>query len=140
MIWVKAFHLIFMVAWFAGLFYLPRIFVNLAMNDNADVQAQLKVMAQKLYRFITPWMALTLFFGFWLLSGYGAQAFGNSWWLKIKLVLVTILVVYHFYCGRLLKSFLADQNLRSHVWYRWFNEVPVLILFAVIILAVVKPW
>ena len=140
MIWVKAFHLIFMVAWFAGIFYLPRIFVNLAMNDNPEVQAHLKIMAQKLYRFITPWMVLTLFFGFWLLFSYGTQAFGSTWWLKIKLLLVVALVAYHFYCGKVLKTFLAGQNKRSHVWYRWFNELPVAVLFAIIILAVVKPF
>lgn len=140
MIWVKAFHLIFMVAWFAGLFYLPRLFVNHAMSDDASVKQQLGVMETKLYRFITPWMVLTLAFGFWLLAGYGWAAFSSSYWLSLKLVLVAVLVAYHFYCGKIIRG-LADGNChRSHLWFRWFNEFPVLILFAVVILVVVKPF
>ncbi len=139
MIWVKAFHIIFMVAWFAGLFYLPRLFVNHAMSESDAVKAQLAVMEKKLYRFITPWMVLTLGFGFWLLFDYAWSAYAHMLWLHIKLALVAVLVVYHFYCGRIIREFESGQNQRSHVWFRWFNEFPVLILFAVVILVVVKP-
>jgi putative membrane protein len=139
MIWVKALHIIFMVAWFAGIFYLPRLFVNHAMSDSETVKAQLVVMEKKLYRFITPWMVLTLGFGFWLLFDYAWSAYAHMLWLHIKLTLVAVLVIYHFYCGRIIREFESGQNRRSHVWFRWFNEFPVLILFAVVILAVVKP-
>jgi len=139
MIWVKAFHIIFMVAWFAGLFYLPRLFVNHAMSDSDAVKTQLAVMEKKLYRFITPWMVLTLGFGFWLLFDYAWAAYSHMLWLHIKLTLVAVLVVYHFYCGRIIREFESGQVQRNHVWFRWFNEFPVLILFAVVILVVVKP-
>lgn len=140
MIWVKAFHIIFMVAWFAGLFYLPRLFVNHAMAEEADVRARLLVMEGKLYRFITPWMLLTLAFGFWLLFDYAWAAWSGMLWLHLKLALVAALVVYHFYCGKLLRDFANGKNRHSHVWYRWFNELPVLVLFVAVILAVVKPF
>ncbi|MFT5220985.1 MAG: putative membrane protein [Planctomycetota bacterium] len=140
MIWVKAFHLIFMVAWFAGLFYLPRLFVNHAMSDDASVRQQLGIMEVKLYRFITPWMVLTLVFGFWLLADYGWAAFSSSYWLSLKLALVVVLVAYHFYCGKIIRALANGSSHRSHVWFRWFNEFPVIILFAVVILAVVKPF
>lgn len=139
MIWIKALHIIFMIAWFAGLFYLPRLFVNHAMTDNPAVQAQLSIMEKKLYRFITPWMLLTLIFGFWLLYDYAWLAFANMFWLKIKLALVATLIVYHVYCGKIIRQLASGQCQRSHVWFRWFNEFPVLVLFAVVILAVVKP-
>lgn len=139
MIWVKALHIIFMVAWFAGLFYLPRLFVNHAMSNDSEVQAQLAIMEKKLYRFITPWMLLTLIFGFWLLFDYAWQAYETMWWLKIKLILVAILVAYHFYCGKIIHQLAGNPGQRSHIWFRWFNEFPVLILFTVVILAVVKP-
>lgn len=140
MIWVKAFHIIFMVAWFAGLFYLPRLFVNHAMAEEDDVKARLMLMERKLYRFITPWMLLTLIFGFWLLFDYAWAAYSQMLWLHVKLALVAALVVYHFYCGKLVRDFANDNNRHSQVWYRWFNELPVLVLFAVVILAVVKPF
>ena len=140
MIWVKAFHIIFMVAWFAGLFYLPRLFVNHAMAVEEDVKARLRLMEHKLYRFITPWMVLTLVFGFWLLFDYAWAAYAHMLWLHVKLALVAALVVYHFYCGKLVRDFANESNRRSHVWYRWFNELPVLVLFAAVILAVVKPF
>ncbi len=140
MIWVKAFHIIFMVAWFAGLFYLPRLFVNHAMAEEEEVKARLRLMERKLYRFITPWMVLTLVFGFWLLFDYAWAAYAHMLWLHVKLALVAALVVYHFYCGKLLRDFANEKNRRSHVWYRWFNELPVLVLFASVILAVVKPF
>ena len=139
MLWVKAFHLIFMVAWFAGLFYLPRLFVNHAMSENEDTRRQLSLMARKLYRFITPWMLLTLIFGIWMLVDYAWTAFADQLWLQIKLVLIAVLVGYHFYCGTLVNQFEQGKNQRSHVWFRWFNEFPVIILFAVVLLAVLKP-
>jgi len=139
MLWPKALHLIFMVAWFAGIFYLPRLFINHAMTDNPDTQARFKQMERKLYRFTTPWMWLTLLFGFWMLYDYAWAAWGRDWWLHAKLTLIGILVLYHFYCGHLVKVFAEDRNTRSHRWYRWFNEIPALILFIVIPLAVFKP-
>jgi len=140
MIWVKALHIIFMVAWFAGIFYLPRLFVNHAMSDDPAVQSHLAIMERKLYRFITPWMVLTLIFGFWLVFDYAWQAYAGMWWLKVKILLVAILVAYHFYCGRIIRELADGQSQRSHVWFRWFNEFPVLILSIVVILAVVKPF
>ncbi len=140
MIWIKALHIIFMVAWFAGIFYLPRLFVNHAMSDDPAVQKQLEIMEQKLYRFITPWMILTLIFGIWLLIDYAWAAYAHMLWLKIKLGLVLLLVIYHFYCGRIIRQLKTEPDRRSHVWFRWFNELPVFILIAVVILATVKPF
>ncbi|MCP4429854.1 MAG: CopD family protein [Gammaproteobacteria bacterium] len=140
MIWIKALHIIFMVAWFAGIFYLPRLFVNHAMSDDPAVQKQLEIMEQKLYRFITPWMILTLIFGIWLLIDYAWAAYAHMLWLKIKLGLVLLLVIYHFYCGRIIRQLNTEPDRRSHVWFRWFNELPVFILIAVVILATVKPF
>lgn len=136
MLWVKAFHIIFVVSWFAGLFYLPRIFVNHAMATEPAEIARLKLMERKLYRFVTPIGALAIIFGFWLWFGYGF----SGGWLHAKTALVALLVGYHFYCGHLVKEFAADRNTRSHVFYRFFNEVPVLILVAVVILVTVKPF
>ena len=140
MIWVKAFHIIFMVAWFAGLFYLPRLFVNHAMAEDEAIRARLTLMENKLYRFITPWMLLTIGFGLWLLFDYAWSAYASMWWLHLKLILVAALVGYHFYCGKILRDLANNQCRRSHVWFRWFNELPVLVLFLVVILAVVKPF
>ena len=136
MLWVKAFHIIFVVSWFAGLFYLPRIFVNHAMATEPAEIARLKLMERKLYRFVTPIGALAILFGFWLWFGYGF----SGGWLHAKTALVALLVGYHFYCGHLVKQFAQDRNTRSHVFYRFFNEVPVLILVAVVILVTVKPF
>lgn len=136
MLWVKAFHIIFVTSWFAGLFYLPRIYVNLAMEQDPQAHARLILMANKLYRFMQPLMLLALAFGIWLWLGYGF----TGGWLHAKLTLVVLLIGYHHYCGRLLKQFKAQQNSHSHVWFRWFNEIPVLILFAVVILVVIKPF
>ncbi|WP_428610333.1 CopD family protein [Sedimenticola sp.] len=138
--WLKAWHLIFMVTWFAGIFYLPRLFVYHAMTEDAAGRERFKTMERKLYYFTTPWMILTLLFGIWMLYDYAWAAYGKMLWLHIKLVLIGLLVIYHFYCGRLVKQFAEDTNRHSHVWYRWFNEVPVLILFAVVLLAVLKPF
>lgn len=135
LLWIKALHIIFVASWFAGLFYLPRLFVNHAMVSDAATIAQFKLMERKLYRFMTPLGVLALLFGSWLWLGYGYTGV----WLHIKLALVGVLVAYHLYCGHLVKVFAADANVRSHVFYRWFNEVPVLILFAVVLLVVLKP-
>ena len=135
MLWIKALHIIFVVSWFAGLFYLPRLFVNHAMVTDTSTVAQLKLMERKLYRFMTPLGILALFFGSWLWLGYGY----TGTWLEIKLMLVLGLVVYHVYCGHLTHQFALDRNTHSHVFYRWFNEVPVLILFVIVVLVVVKP-
>ena len=136
MLWVKALHIIFVTSWFAGLFYLPRIYVNLAMETEALAYSRLILMAQKLYRFMLPLSILSLVFGLWLWLGYDI----SGAWMHLKLVLVAGLIGYHVYCGRLLKMFIAKQNQHSHIWYRWFNEAPVLVLFAVVILVVVKPF
>ncbi|MES2500761.1 MAG: CopD family protein [Pseudomonadota bacterium] len=136
MLWIKAFHLIFVISWFAGLFYLPRLFVNHAMVTDAATRERLTLMEHKLYRFMLPLAILALIFGAWLWLGYGIS--GN--WMHAKLVLVIVLIAYHVYCGKLMRDFAHGKNTRSHIWYRWFNELPVLILFAVVILVVVKPF
>lgn len=134
-LWAKAGHVFFVVSWFAGLFYLPRLFVNHAMATEPAEIARLKLMERKLYRFMTPIGVLALVFGTWLWLGFN---FAGTW-LNIKLALVGVLTAYHIYCGRLVADFAADRNRRSHIFYRWFNEFPVLILLAVTILAIVKP-
>src|SRR5512139_391371 len=135
MLWIKSFHIIFVVSWFAGLFYLPRIFVNLAMAKEDAERERLLLMAHKLYRFVTPIGVLALVFGTWLWLGYGFAGM----WLNVKLALVVLLAVYHVYCGQLLAQFKQGRNAHGHVWYRWFNEIPVLLLMAVVILVTVKP-
>jgi len=136
MLWVKAFHIIFVVSWFAGLFYLPRIFVNHAMATEPAEIARLKLMEGKLYRFVTPIGALAVISGLWLSIGYGF----SGGWLHVKTTLVLLLVAYHLYCGYLVKLFAQERNTRSHVFYRWFNEAPVLLLTAIVILVTVKPF
>jgi len=138
MLWIKALHIVFVASWFAGLFYLPRIFVNLAMETNPAVNERLLLMARKLYRFMTILMipALVLGLWLWLLYGIGQQ----SIWLYLKLVLVVLLIGYHHVCKSLLKKFENGENTHSHIWYRWFNEAPVLGMLAVVILVVVKPF
>ncbi|MDD5240904.1 MAG: protoporphyrinogen oxidase HemJ [Sulfuricella sp.] len=137
MLWVKAFHIIAVVTWFAALFYLPRLFVYHAMSEDATSLERFKVMERKLYRGImTPSAIVAVALGLWLWLGFGI----SGGWLHAKLALVAVLLVYHGYCGKLLKDFRDDRNTRSHVFYRWFNEFPVLILVAVVILVVVKPF
>ncbi len=138
MLWIKALHIVFVASWFAGLFYLPRIFVNMAMETNPDINERLLVMARKLYRFMTLLMipALVLGLWLWLIYGIGQQ----SIWLYLKLALVILLVGYHHLCKSLLKKFENGENTHSHIWYRWFNEIPVLGMLAVVILVVVKPF
>ncbi|HOP15271.1 MAG: protoporphyrinogen oxidase HemJ [Gammaproteobacteria bacterium] len=138
--WLKAWHLIGMVTWFAGLFYLPRLFVYHTMSDDQVSIDRFKVMERKLFFGITtPGAVFTLVFGFWMLHDYAWAAFGDHLWLHIKLALLGVLVAYHIYCGKLVADFKHDRNRRSHVWYRWFNELPVLLLIAIVLLAVLKP-
>jgi putative membrane protein len=136
MLTLKAFHIVFVVSWFAGLFYLPRLFVNHAMVTDAATRERLELMERKLYRFMTPLAVLAIVLGVWLWLGYGF----SGGWLHAKLALVVVLVAYHGYCGKLMKDFAAGRNVRSHVWFRVFNEVPVLVLIAVTLLVVLKPF
>ena len=138
MLWIKALHIVFVASWFAGLFYLPRIFVNLAMETNPAVNERLLIMARKLYRFMTLLMIPALVLGLWLWLMYGIGQ--QSIWLYLKLVLVILLIGYHHICKSLLKKFENGENTHSHIWYRWFNEAPVLGMLAVVILVVVKPF
>ena len=138
MLWVKALHIVFVASWFAGLFYLPRIFVNLAMETNEAATERLLTMARKLYRFMTILMIPALLLGLWLWLGYGIGQ--QSAWMYLKLVLVVLLIGYHHMCKSLLRKFENGENTHSHVWYRWFNEAPVLGMLAAVILVVVKPF
>ncbi len=136
MLLVKALHIVFMVTWFAGLFYLPRLFVYHALSSDAPSVERFRVMERKLYYGImTPGAVLTIVFGTWLWLGYGI---GGAW-LHAKLALVALLVGYHLYCGKLLRDFKQDRNRHGHVWYRWFNELPVVLLIAIVLLVVFKP-
>lgn len=139
MLWIKAFHLIAMVCWFAGIFYLPRLFVYHAMAGEQATRDHLKTMERKLYRFITPFAVLTVIFGLLLLA-HDWRFYLSQHWMQAKLLLVLALIIYHAYCGVLVKRFENDANIRSHVFYRWFNEAPVLVLFGAIILVVVRPF
>jgi putative membrane protein len=141
MLWVKALHIISMVCWFAGIFYLPRLFVyHASCKDDEPGSERFKIMERKLYRGITtPSMVATVFFGVWLIS-YDLSGYFSQGWMHAKLALVSLLIIYHFYCGHLVKVFRDDLNIRSHVFYRWLNELPVLILTAVVIFVVVKPF
>ncbi len=136
MLWLKSLHIVFVTSWFAGLFYLPRLFVNHAMTEDPATSERLGLMERKLYRFMTPLGLLALAFGFWLWLGYG---FSGAW-MHAKLALVALLIAYHLYCGKLVGDFADNRNRHSHVWYRWFNEIPVLVLFAIVVLVVVKPF
>lgn len=136
MLWIKAFHIVFVASWFAGLFYLPRIFVNLAMETETAATARLLLMARKLYKFTSMLMIPALLLGIWMWLGYGFK----GGWLHAKLALVLLAIGYHHACGAILKKFEKGVNARSHGWYRWFNEVPVLLLIAITVLVVVKPF
>ncbi len=142
MLWIKSFHIIFVASWFAGLFYLPRIFVNLAMvpPDSDAEQTRLLLMARKLMRFTTLLMlpAVALGLVLWLYYGIGLGP-GNGW-MHAKLTIVLLVLGYHHACGRLLRKFEANANTHGHVWFRWFNEVPVVLLTIAVILVVVKPF
>lgn|SRR5690554_902297 len=139
-LWFKALHIIFMVAWFAGIFYLPRLFVYHAQNPTGEINEQFQIMERRLLYFITPFAVLTLVFGLALMWSYGSAWIKASAWLHAKLVIVALLYGYHGYCFKLLKDFRDQRNIRSPFFYRVFNEVPVFALFAIIILAVVKPF
>ena len=136
MLWIKAFHILFVVSWFSGLFYLPRIFVNLAQETEPAASTRLLGMARRLYRFTTMLSVPAVLLGLWLWLGYGF----NGGWLHAKLALVLVTIGYHHACGSLLRKFEAGQNKRSHKWFRYFNEVPVLLLLGIVILVVVKPF
>lgn len=140
MLWVKALHVIFMVTWFAGLFYLPRLFVYHAETRDETSHERFLVMERKLFAIMTIGAVLTAIFGFWMLGSYAWSAFSDSGWLTVKLVLVALLVAYHLACLRIMRAFRAKANRHGHVYYRWFNEVPALLLIAIILLAVVKPF
>lgn len=140
MLWIKAFHIIFMVTWFAGLFYLPRLFVYHSMAADDISNTRFKIMERKLfYGITTPGMIFTLLFGGWLI-GYNAQAYMQAGWFHAKLSLVLLLVIYHLYLGKLTFAFKRDKNTHGHVYYRILNEIPVLFLVAIVILVVVKPF
>jgi len=140
MLWTKAFHIIFMVTWFSGLFYLPRLYVYHANARDTVSRKRFQVMEKKLYYMImTPGAVLTLLSGAWIIH-YSPGAYLHMHWLHLKLSLVFFLVLYHLYLGKLLKAFHREQNHHTHVFYRWINEVPALFLTAIVILAVVKPF
>ena len=137
MLTIKSFHLIFMVTWFAGLFYLPRLFVYHAMSDDRISLDRFKIMERKLfYGIMAPGAILTIIFGAWLWLGYGLG--GN--WLMIKLILILVLIVYHIYLGKLMYDFKHEKNSHGHVFYRWLNEFPVLLIIPIILIAIIKPW
>jgi putative membrane protein len=137
MLWVKAFHIIFVVTWFAGLFYLPRLFVYHAMTEDRPGAERFKLMERKLYwGIMAPGAVLSIVSGLWLWLGYGI----TGGWMHAKLALVVVLIAYHLWCGALIKDFRLDRNTRSQVWYRWFNEFPTVILIAAVILVTVKPF
>ena len=141
MLWLKALHLIFMVTWFAGLFYLPRLYVYHAMSEDETSNQRFKVMERKLFfGIMTPGMIATMTFGVWMLIAYDWTVYANAGWLHAKLTLLVLTLVYHYFCYLWLLDFKHDRNQRSHVFYRWMNEVPVLFLVGIVILAVVKPF
>ena len=142
MLWIKSLHIVFIASWFAGLFYLPRIFVNLAMVPPESVaeRARLLLMARKLLRFTTLIAVPALVFGFWLWLGYGIGRGPGNGWMHAKLAIVLLTIGYHHACGRVLGKFDGNRNTRSHVYWRWFNEAPVLMLVAAVVLVVVKPF
>jgi putative membrane protein len=142
MLWVKSFHIVFVASWFAGLFYLPRIFVNLAMVEPASTaeRERLLLMARKLMRFMTLLAVPAVALGLWLWLGYGIGLGSGNGWMHGKLAVVLLLLGYHHGCGRLLRRFERGTNTRSHVWYRWFNEIPVVLMIVAVVLVVVKPF
>jgi len=139
MLWVKAFHIIAVICWFAGLFYLPRLFVYHAMSDDQVSRDRFKIMERKLYRGImTPSAVATVLLGLWLIS-FNPSFYLSQWWMHAKLGLVALLIAYHIACWKFLVALRDDRDTRSHVFYRYFNEFPVLLLVAIVILVVVKP-
>ena len=145
MLWVKAFHIVFVASWFAGLFYLPRIFVNIAMVTPGSVaeRERLLLMARKLLRFTTVLAVPAVALGLWLWLGYGigrGPASQGNGWMHAKLAVVLLVIGYHHACAVLLRKLIAGSSRRSHVWFRWFNEVPVVLLLIAVVLVVVKPF
>ncbi len=142
MLWIKSFHIVFVASWFAGLFYLPRIFVNLAMVPPGSLaeRERLLLMARKLLRFTTLLAVPAVGLGLWLWIGYGIGWGPGNGWMHAKLAVVVLVLIYHHACARKLRLFEANTNTRGHVWYRWFNEAPVLMLLAAVVLVVVKPF
>ena len=142
MLWIKALHIVFVASWFAGLFYLPRIYVNLAMvaPGSAAERDRLLLMARKLLRFTTILAVPAVGLGLWLWIGYGIGWGPGNGWMHAKLAVVALVLGYHHACARLLRRFEAGVNRRGHVWFRWFNEAPVLMLLAAVVLVVVKPF
>ncbi len=138
-LWLKAFHLIFIISWFAGIFYLPRLFVHYCMSEDTNTHERLCIMMRKLYNFTTPFAILTLVFGIGMLA-LNVDFYKNAGWLHAKLALVFLLFIYHFYNGKLVKLFEQGANTRHHKFYRFYNEAPVLAMFAIVILVVVKPF
>ena len=139
MLWLKAFHIIFVVCWFAGLFYLPRIFVYYAASEHPQTRAQLAIMARKLYRFVSPFMYIAIGLGVAMMA-MSPDYYLQAKWLWLKLAGVAFLVVYHIQCGRYVFAINENTDQHGHVFYRFFNEVPVLFLFAIVLLAVLKPF
>ena len=138
MLWVKSFHIVFMVTWFAGLFYLPRLFVYHAGARDRISLERFKLMERRLFwGIMTPGAVLTVAFGAWLWLGWFR---GASGWLHAKMALVAVLAAYHLWCWRLLQAFAAERNTKSERWYRWFNEFPTLVLVATVLLVVFKPF
>ena len=142
MLWIKSLHIVFVASWFAGLFYLPRIFVNLAQVEPASLaeRDRLLLMARKLARFMTILAVPALGLGLWLWLYYGIGKGPGNGWMHAKLLLVVLLLGYHHACLRILKGFERGENRRSHVWFRWFNEVPVLMMLVIVVLVVLKPF
>ncbi len=137
MLWIKSFHIIFMVTWFAGLFYLPRLFVYHALSEDPASRERFKVMERKLFfGIMTPGGILTIGSGLWLWLGYGFQ----GGWLHAKIALVATLVIYHAYCGVLMSDFKRERNRHGHVFYRWLNELPVVVLIAIVLLVELQPF
>tara|TARA_R110001599_G_scaffold192503_1_gene387892 strand:+ start:9410 stop:9829 length:420 start_codon:yes stop_codon:yes gene_type:complete len=139
MLWLKAFHIIFVVCWFAGLFYLPRIFVYYAASEHAETRQQLAIMARKLYRFVTPFMFIAIALGMVMIA-LNLDYYLHAKWMWLKLAGVTFLVVYHAQCGRYVHAINESTDQHTHVFYRFFNEVPVLFLFGIVLLVVLKPF
>lgn len=141
MLWIKALHIVFVAAWFAGLFYLPRIFVNLAIETDRIARARLMLMARKLIRFTSVLAIPAVLLGSWLFLGFGIGLRGpGNGWIMAKIMLVILVIGYHVLCYRLLADFERESNRRSSRWYRWFNEIPVLLLLGIVLLVVVKPF
>ena len=138
MLWIQGLHVIFVVTWFAGLFYLPRIFVYYAQAEDDTTRMTLAIMARKLYKFVTPLMMLAIILGLWRLS-YALDYYLTRLWMQLKLAGVVFLLIYHVQCGRYVKLINSGDDHRSHVFYRFFNEIPVLFLFAIVLLVYVRP-